>query len=1182
MPGHAPRLRRRMKLTGLRVHGFKSFADTTEIRFHEGITAIVGPNGCGKSNISDAIRWVLGEQRPAAIRGAKMEEVIFQGSAIRHPVNRSSVHLMVTNEDGLLPVPFEEVEIGRIVYRDGGSDYSINRALCRLKDVVDLCRDTGLGAHAYSLIENKMIDVILSDRAEERRGLFEEAAGIGKYKDRRKTAQRRLERAESDLERLDDVIAEVQTKVRSLARQKGRAERYLSLRARRRDVEVAVVAGQLEELTGRLAGVEKELAGGARSGQGVVAQLRAAEAELESLRVRQLDAERARSDAAGRLERVRGQLSTWERDLAVAAERATHAERRTGAIAEEREGAGAQVERLGEEARGLGAEARRLEQAVEEARAALAARRDRADEVRQRLARAREALEGVQGREREVARSGAQLEGDALALDARAQELGRRLERFEAELADARLQLDDLGSQGDLFAERRRQLAGRVLAGGESVTVALQALKRARSGADEARGGELAAGGRATALVAQLEALEAMERDREGLESVVRAALSLQEADVLGVLVDFVRAPGGLAAAVEAYLGPLARALVVRNLGAAERLRAWFHDEWGQGGGLLLLPLDGAPEGRTGTLLRAIEAVGAGAPWVRALLGDVDLIEDGAPLEGEGPLLARSGWARDLQGVVRVGNPSSASGVLERRERLCSLGAEADRARARADAARTALDDAMALVSAAEEALERERAGLRAAEDELRRADAEVAAQSDREARLQGLRDELARQIEDALAARSRAEEDAVEVRAARSALELEEAKLQEERADAHGLLEGVQEEWEAARAEESARAVEEARLDGELGRVRERLEAAPAQRAGAQAKLESLDREERSLAEELARVGQLREEGADATERLFRERGEAEAELARCEETLRDVASGVEAAAARARAARAAEREGVERVHGLELERQELAAQVDRIRDRLEAEWGRPLKRLLDEAEPVDGDPETLRKDLREIIATTERLEPVNMLAVEEHEEEGARLAFLSEQRDDLAAACDDLRSAIRHINVTANRLFTETFERIRENFRIVHRRLFEGGEADIRLAEGEDPLEAPVEIHASPGGKKTQRIDLLSGGERALTALSLLFAIYLVKPSPFCVLDEVDAPLDDNNIGRFVRLLEEFKKDTQFVVITHNPSTIEAADWIYGVTMEEAGVSSIVGVRLEDALESARGTAA
>ena len=216
-----------MKLRSLKVHGFKSFADSTTIEFHDGITAIVGPNGCGKSNISDAIRWVLGEQRPTAIRGAKMEEAIFQGTVGRRPVNRGSVSLTVSNEDGALPVPFEEVEVGRQVFRDGGSEYSINRSACRLRDVVDLCRDTGLGANAYSMIENRMIDAILSDRTDERRGLFEEAAGIGKYKDRRKAATRRLERAEMDLQRLEDVIAEVQTKVRSLSRQKGKEQRYL-------------------------------------------------------------------------------------------------------------------------------------------------------------------------------------------------------------------------------------------------------------------------------------------------------------------------------------------------------------------------------------------------------------------------------------------------------------------------------------------------------------------------------------------------------------------------------------------------------------------------------------------------------------------------------------------------------------------------------------------------------------------------------------------------------------------------------------------------------------------------------------------------------------------------------------------------------------------------------------------
>jgi chromosome segregation protein len=265
-----------------------------------------------------------------------------------------------------------------------------------------------------------------------------------------------------------------------------------------------------------------------------------------------------------------------------------------------------------------------------------------------------------------------------------------------------------------------------------------------------------------------------------------------------------------------------------------------------------------------------------------------------------------------------------------------------------------------------------------------------------------------------------------------------------------------------------------------------------------------------------------------------------------------------------------------------LELERQEVSAGVDRIRDRLEGEWGKSLERLIAEATAMTDDPEHLQDELSQIVVSLERIGPVNMLAVEEHEEESKRLEFLSEQRDDLVAARNDLRSAIRHINQTATELFTTVFEQIRVNFRTVHNRLFEGGEADIWLAEGEDKLEAPVEIHASPHGKKTQRIDLLSGGERALTALSLLFAIYLVKPSPFCVLDEVDAPLDENNIGRFIRLLNEFKKDTQFVVITHNPRTIEAADWIYGVTMEEPGVSKVVGVRLEDALDKARGAAA
>ncbi|MEQ1857148.1 MAG: AAA family ATPase, partial [Longimicrobiales bacterium] len=443
-----------MKLRTLKVHGFKSFADATSIEFHDGITAIVGPNGCGKSNIGDAIRWVLGEQRPSAIRGGKMEEAIFQGTVGRRPVNRGSVALTVTNADGALPVPFEEVEIGRQVFRDGGSEYLINRSPCRLRDVIDLCRDTGLGANAYAIIENRMIDAILSDRAEERRGLFEEAAGIGKYKDRRKAATRRLERAEMDLQRLEDVIAEVQTKVRSLARQKGKAERYAEFRSRRLSVEVAVVGHQLRTLRERLEGVERDLQGDLVSAESMVAELRTAETQFETLRIEEVEAEKARIAAAGALQTIREQLVTWERDLAVADERAAYAERRLAQIDRERGDARELVGSLTTEERDLAATRESVAADLERVRGLAAAHAEEVREVRTRLVESRERLESVEVKGRDLARRGAQLEGDADASAAQAEELERRLAQVGEDLVSTAAEITLLDEQGDLFSSR--------------------------------------------------------------------------------------------------------------------------------------------------------------------------------------------------------------------------------------------------------------------------------------------------------------------------------------------------------------------------------------------------------------------------------------------------------------------------------------------------------------------------------------------------------------------------------------------------------------------------------------------------------------------------------------------------------------------------------------------------------
>jgi chromosome segregation protein len=579
-----------------------------------------------------------------------------------------------------------------------------------------------------------------------------------------------------------------------------------------------------------------------------------------------------------------------------------------------------------------------------------------------------------------------------------------------------------------------------------------------------------------------------------------------------------------------------------------------------------------------GTLLENLVLEGEGAPWVRKLLGGIDLDRDAGlpqPIHGK-QMLSLSGAAVDREGVVRLGNPLGSSGILERREEIKRLVEELEAANASAREAKADREGKETQFQAAEHALDDAWKAFREAEDAFRSSSAEAQAQSDKRAHLDRQQEELARQVEGTRAARDRAVERGRVAVEDRAILSSEAQALRETERSLRERLASAREAWEEARGEEGKIALELARKEGDHSRLEERLSDVESSLTEARGRIEALRQEEETLLAEEDAVSRLREEGGSATEALFASRDEAEDELRKREETASLVAESLQEADRRVRASRAEEREALDRQHRMELEKQELSGRIGRIQDRLEGEWGKPIEVLLAEAEPVDGEPDDLKEELREIVEKLERIGLVNMLAVEEHQEESARLEFLLDQRKDLREARDDLRAAIKQINETATRLFSDTFGQIRDNFRATFQRLFEGGEADLWLEEEGDPLESTIEIHASPKGKKTQRIDLLSGGERALTALSLLFGIYLVKPSPFCVLDEVDAPLDESNIYRFIRLLQEFKDQTQFIVITHNARTIEAADWIYGVTMEEPGVSRVVGVRLEDALQS------
>ena len=1134
-----------MKLRRLNLQGFKSFADRTELRFHDGITAIVGPNGCGKSNISDAIRWVLGEQRASAIRGSKMEEAIFQGTTARRAVNRAEVSLAFDNEEGRLPLPQKEVEIRRIVFREGGSDYQLNRSSVRLRDIFDICRDTGLGANAYTVIEQGMVDAILSDRTEDRRHMFEEAAGIGRYKDRRKGAQRRLESAEADLARLEDVIQEVDAKVRNLARQRKRAERYTELRTRRLSLEVSVAQLELSRVTALLEEASALLESLGKDEPGVRAQLSANETELERLRLEATESLRARNVEAAKLEDVTRQIAELERTLAIADERRVHAERRVQQIQTERAELIDRIASLEQELHELETERTGQAGVVESLSLQVEETQARQAGLRQEVVEIRRADEEARGRENELTRQLAKLEAEAVGADARAQDAISRIEQLNVEQAELDAELLRLDEQRDLFAEQARDLAEKKVELEELRDEAAAMLEDMRAEEAEARRAFAESEDQLGRLESRVAALETLEREYHGFAPAVAAALGNREklTGLLGPVAEFLKLPAQRAAALEGTLGSLLQALVVRDAQSFEDVERWLteqqsnpeHHERTQGA-LALLPRDALPR---------LEAL--------------------------------------LESIRFIGTAASEPVLLGRRERVERLRQEAEEARALREVRMAERDAAAERVAEAEAALRDLQVSLEMVEIDLRRSNADEVNRAGHHGRTQRAREELERRREELSAARDRARAEGVQFRTQRVELEQALGMHRGEWAQSTLTLTERESAWEAVRDEEAELRVAHARAEGALVALERRVTVTREDLNNAQNRIEALDREEEHNRVSVEQFEESRGTAAQQLHELFGQRDALSVDLRALDEQLTAAGEAAARLESEVRLMRRSADERSETRHRLELQRAESEATLRNTRDRLEAEWGRPYEQLVREAPPATDDQgETLpvdqmKAELQAVAADIERLGPINMLAVEEYAEESQRLSFLQTQRDDLVKARDDLQSAIREINKTAKDLFSETFDAVRANFRTTFQTLFEGGECDIKLEDEEDPLESPIEITASPRGKRTQRIHLLSGGERALTALALLFAIYLVKPSPFCVLDEVDAPLDEANIGRFISMLQQFKSETQFIVITHNPRTMEAADWLYGVTMEEPGISSIVGVRIDEVLAGA-----
>ncbi len=1150
-----------MKLTKLELSGFKSFADGVTLTFEDGVTAIVGPNGCGKSNVSDSVRWVLGEQSARLLRGGKMEDVIFQGSAARRPVNVTEVSLFLDNTDGDLPIAYREVVVTRRLSRSGQSDYLLNGSPVRLRDIQDLLRGTGLGSDAGVVIEAKMIDLLLSDRADERRSLFEEAAGIGLYRDRKHSTERRLEETAVDLQRVEDLIAEVQSQIRSLARQRGKAERHEKLTEEKFAVQLTLARRLMERLNEDVADMEARFAELTTLLPSARARVSDAEQRREEVARARSTAEAQRTDIGRRLAGVQVELGRLEGDLAVASERLANAHARRVRAEEERaqsqiraQQAAAEQELATADRGAAGGEHERIQ-------LELAGRASAEEEVRRRLTEQRDQVRRQEQELQQQAQTLRSLEGERTALEGELLSLRDRVTQAAAHRASLQLELSGAERRRDHAVEQAGFLsheAKRVAAGAEHARhlVAESREREAMHRADRRQAEEALA-----QMAARRNALEELERDRVGLAPAAAALLAARDqfgGGVLGPLSDYVTTGREDAELAERLLGDWMHAVLVQDADTVRAIQAWHADH--QPGALVLLPLDPGPQiaGEGSVLDQRLRVEGPAAGWVRAALAGSEVID------GSGRVLRRASGAIFLSGA---GAPS---GPLRRRAELASLVLDVDRAEAAVTAAEGALQHTVADLAARERALaeamaaaegsrEAERAAVASREDAARLAANLTRESADSDAQLARLTDRL-----------TRSEQRMTEIDEALVEGELARGRLDQELGTARVRLAELESEQETAREQRVHWQVQEAHVAGGLRSAQERLARAEAVRIEAEAagqalagELAQLDADEAQLTRQRHEWEEARAEREIAVHSLERASEEAEAALA-------DAEAALAAAEREVVEARHALEAGNEESHVLQVRLTEAAGNRRSIVERVEAEWHRPFDQLMGEAPILELDLDTLQAESARITEALEAIGPVNALAVEEHAEEVKRLNFLTTQRDDLVGARQSLIQAIREIDGTARTMFLETFTAVQGNFLRVFQTLFGGGECELRLANPDDPLESEIDIHAAPRGKRTQRIHLLSSGERTLVAVSLLFSIYLTKPSPFCLMDEVDAPLDDANVGRFTRLLDEFKTGTQFLVITHNPRTMQAADAVYGVTMQEPGVSTIVGVRL------------
>lgn len=1239
-----------MYLQSLELFGFKSFAPKTKMEFHRGVTAVVGPNGCGKSNVLDAMRWVLGEQSAKALRGGEMADVIFSGTDSRAAVGMAEVSMTFSECEEQLGLDWHEVTITRRVFKDGGSEYLLNKTPCRLKDIQQLFMDTGIGRSAYSIMEQGKIDMILSSRPEDRRAIFEEAAGITKYKAQKREALRKLEGTEANLLRLEDIVKEVKRQIGSLQRQAGKARRYQALISDLKMLETHAAKRQFDALEEARVTAKQELARLADRQVECEQEIESRESEVAVQRAALEEMEQRLNQARQAVNDLRTRISNHESRIIFNEERAQEftqlVERYRADVAGAEEKfriAETQLHDTDIELEQITALLASELRVMEEKQAAVAALTGQRQEAEQTISG--------------VANDAARIESRISSLRGQISSVSQQRDGAEARLSILSGELEQLTFAFTQFTDRLRDTQAeieRAVSDAEARAAQLAdseaQLREAQSGLAETDR-ELRDAQRSLAEKdSKLEVLRALNAGGEGFSEGTQAVLrGLDNPDffkpaILGALAQFIEVAPEFVTAAEAALGVNLQAIVMKDTMVAESVVKTLTSQKLGKAALALRELEShfdhkaeplaLPEGAIDWLIRKITPQPEVQRLVERLVNHTVLVPDLEtalrifPQVRGSAVVTLAGEVLTGHGVLHAGQTGEAvNSVLARKNQIHTLEAEAAQFQQQIESVTVRRN---ALLAEIENAQTR----LNEAREEKQNATLHVST----------LRGQLA-MIEREAKETERKQQNLEGERASSEARHREAADrvggLEAEIASGLGQLEELQTRRAEAQNQLEVLRAREGELGGELNELRvkvaterQRHSSLHHQRQPMEARLTELTELIAARKQDIVNYEQRAEsmlaENAEIEtnlERLRGQVGEGESAVAALLEERAGMASAVEELANGLRVLRHQLTEAHDQRSRLDVKHTQyemkLTALTEHIQKRYQldlATFERDLHGLRvairdhakrqargadapsadgeasapqaapESADSVGESPAGLAADessaplpddafaidwdridsmVRELDQRLDSMGPVNLDAIQEYDELEQRHAFLEKQNQDLTNAKQELIDVIAKINNTTKTLFAETFEKIRVNFAEMFVELFGGGKANLLLTDESDPLESGIDIIAKPPGKQLQSITLLSGGERTMTAVALLFSIYMVKPSPFCVLDEMDAPLDESNINRFIKILDRFVAQSQFIVISHHKRTIARADALYGVTMEEHGVSKLVGVK-------------